>query len=303
MAFGHTGPMTFDRDTRRALLALTAAGLTWGLTVPLSKVALGWLDPAWLTVARFGLAAPVLAWLARRHLRASVTPAIVAWGAVGFGLVIVLQNVAIERTSVTHAAVILGSIPILVALTAAAAGRGQSGPQAWVGFAVALGGIGLVAGSGGDSSAAGDLLMLGAAALSALTIVAQARLLRGRDAVAVTAVQMTAAAAIVLPIALLFGTPPAVAPTGAQAGAALALVTAGSLLPFALYAYGQARVSAEVAGAFVNLEPLVGAALGALVFGDPFGRAHLAGTAAIAVGIVLSACQRSDITGGIRGEA
>jgi drug/metabolite transporter (DMT)-like permease len=44
---------------RSALLALTAAGLMFGLTVPLSKVALGWLDPAWLAAARFGLAAPV----------------------------------------------------------------------------------------------------------------------------------------------------------------------------------------------------------------------------------------------------
>ena len=55
--------MPFDRDNRRALLALTAAGLTWGLTVPLSKLALGWLDAAWLTVARFGIAAPLLALL------------------------------------------------------------------------------------------------------------------------------------------------------------------------------------------------------------------------------------------------
>src|SRR3954447_5295911 len=55
--------------TRRALLALTAGGVLFGLTVPLSKIALGWLDPAWLAVARFGLAAPALAWVARRRLR------------------------------------------------------------------------------------------------------------------------------------------------------------------------------------------------------------------------------------------
>jgi drug/metabolite transporter (DMT)-like permease len=280
--------MTFDRDTKRALLALTAAGLTWGLTVPLSKLALGWLDPAWLTVVRFGVAAPVLALIARRHLRAAASPAVAAWGAVGFGLVVVLQNIAIERTSVTHAAVILGAVPVLVALTAVAAGRGAAGPQAWAGFAVALGGIALVAGSGGGSSAVGDLLMLASAALSALTIVAQSRLLQDRDPVAVTAVQMTAAAAVVLPLALIAGAPPVAAPTGHQAGALLALVTVGSLLPFALYAYGQARVSPEAAGAFVNLEPLVGAALGALVFGDPFGSSHVAGTVAIVAGIALS---------------
>src|SRR3954453_22822219 len=109
--------MTLDRDTRRALLALTAAGLAWGLTVPLSKVVLGWLDPFWTTVGRFGIAAPLLALVARRHLREALVGPVLGWGAIGFGGVIVLQNVAIERTSVTHAAVILGAVPILVALT------------------------------------------------------------------------------------------------------------------------------------------------------------------------------------------
>ena len=58
---------------RSALLALTAAGLMFGVTVPLSKLALGWLDPTWLAVVRFGLAAPVLALVARKTLREAVT--------------------------------------------------------------------------------------------------------------------------------------------------------------------------------------------------------------------------------------
>src|SRR5262245_42618191 len=129
--------MKFDRNTRRALLALTAAGLAWGLTVPLTKVVLGWVDPLWTTVARFGIAAPMLAVLGRRNLRAALTAPVAAWGAVGFGAVVVLQNVAIQRTSVTHAAVIVGAVPVFVALTAAAAGRGVAGKQAWTGFVVA----------------------------------------------------------------------------------------------------------------------------------------------------------------------
>jgi O-acetylserine/cysteine efflux transporter len=273
----------------RAILALTAAGLAWGLTVPMSKVVLAWLDPAWTTVMRFGLAAPVLAYVARGRVRASATPAIAAWGAVGFGLVIVLQNVGIQRTSVTHAAVILGSVPVLVALSAAAAGRGSAGPHAWAGFALMLAGMGMLAGSGGSSSVSGDLLMLASAALTALTIEAQSRLLPGRDPIAVTAVQMGAATAVALVLALIAGQSPAGAPTAVQAVNAFGLVTIGSLLPFALYAYGQKHVTAEVAGAFVNIEPLVGAALGALVFHDPFSGLHAAGGAVVVVGMALSA--------------
>src|SRR5687768_15226221 len=238
---------------RRALIALTAAGLLWGLTIPLSKVALAYLDPAWLTVARFGAAAPLLAWAARRHLRAACTAPVAAWGALGFGMVIVLQNLGIERTSVSHAALVCGAVPALVAVAALATGRGNTGPLAWVGFATALAGVGLVAGTGGDASTGGDLLVLGSAALSAMFIVAQARNLQGRDALAVTAVQMAAAALAALPLALLAGTPPSALPGDEPLLAIAALCTAGAL-PYALYAYGQARVRAETAGAFINLE-------------------------------------------------
>ena len=71
-----------------ALLALVAAGLLWGLTVPLSKLALDWLPGGWLTFVRFAIAAPLLALVRRRDLRAAFTPRILFAGAVGYGLVV-----------------------------------------------------------------------------------------------------------------------------------------------------------------------------------------------------------------------
>ena len=200
---------------RSALLALTAAGLMFGLTVPLSKVALGWLDPAWLAAVRFGLAAPILALVARRTLRAAMTPRIAAWGAAGYGAMVVLQNFGVERTSVTHAAIIFGAVPVFVAAGSALAGRAVAGPAAWSGFGVALGGVALVAGSGGAASPAGDLLVLASAVLGSALIVVQGELLEGRDPVAVTAVQMGAAGLF----ALVFALPtslPVVAPTASE---------------------------------------------------------------------------------------
>src|SRR5436309_2242098 len=285
-AMGDTVAVTIHR--RNALVALTAAGVIWGLTVPLSKLALGWLDPAWLTAARFGLATPVLALVGRRGLRTALDARVAGWGALGFGAVLLLQNLGMERTSVSHAALIVGAVPALVAVVTAAAGRATAGPAAWAGFATALAGVVVVAGAGGDASLAGDGLVLASAVLCALFIVAQSRLLADRDAIAVTAVQMAAAAAATLPLALATGSPVHGAPDAASVAAVGALVSAGSVLPFAFYAYGQARVPAEVAGAFVNLEPLVGAALGALAFRDPFGGLQALGAAAILAGILLS---------------
>ena len=275
-------------DRRNALYALTAAGIIWGASVPLSKLALDWLDPLWLAFARFGLAAPILALVALPRLRAALSWRVAGWGALFYGLVVALQNLGIDRTSVSHSALIIGAVPALVALAALAAGRGSAGPRVWLGFAVALGGVGFVAAPGGDSSLAGDALVFGSSVLSALFIVAQASILRDRDPVAVTAIQMAAGALLTAPFALGLEAMPAapVEVAGPVAFAALALV--GSLLPFALYAYGQARVEPELAGAFVNLEPLVGAALGAAAFHDPFGPAQLLGAMLIVVGIALS---------------
>ena len=70
--------------------------------------------------------------------------------------------------------------------------------------------------------------------------------------------------------------------------ALVALAIAGTVGPFALFAYGQSRVAPELAGTFLNLEPLVGTAAGALAFGDPFGPAQLLGGAVILAGIALS---------------
>ena len=283
--------MTFDRRT--AIPALAAAGVLWGLTVPLSKLGLEWLGAGWLAFARFAIAAPVLAFVARRHLRAALTPRIAAAGAIGYGLVILLQNAGIERTSVSHAALIVGAVPVLVALIAAGLGHGRSSALTWGGALVALAGVGLVAGGGGaGTSLAGDLLVLLSVTGSAAFIVLQPGLLSGRDPAAVTAVQLGAGALASLPVALVLeGAPPAPAAAGA-AIPVLVLALAGTLLAFWLFAWAQARVPAELAGAFVNLEPLVGALTGVVAFHDAFGPVQALGGLAILAGIALGAMPR-----------
>src|SRR5215470_2295542 len=290
MPTGDHGRMNTNR--RHAVAALIAAGLLWGTTVPLSKLALEWLPPGWLTVVRFGLAAAVLLAAARRRgrLRRAFTPAVLAAGALGYGGSVLLQNAGISRTSVTHAALLIGAVPELVAIIAAVWHRTVARPVAWFGFALSLGGVGLVtAGSrGGGATLAGDGLVLASLVLSATVTVAQGRLLTGRDPVAVTAVQFLGAALGALPVAALTEGTPA-APGGAgPVLAVVALIAGGTLLPFTLFAFGQSGVSAEVAGAFLNLEPLVGAITGAVAFGDPVGFAQVAGGMAIVAGIGLS---------------
>jgi drug/metabolite transporter (DMT)-like permease len=286
----------------RALIALTAAGVAWGTTVPLSKIALEWVAPGWLAFIRFGLAALVLMAVLlrramrdperRRVLRSAFRLPVLASGALGYGGSVVLQNAGIARTSVTHAALLAGAAPVLVAIIAFAWHRTVARPVAWAGFAVSLAGVGVITGGhSGGASLAGDTMILVSVVLMASATVVQSRLLEGLDPVALTAAQFVGAAAVTLPIAAATsGVPALPAGTGASTGmivSVLGLAAGGTLLPFTLYAYGQRYVPSEVAGAFLNLEPFVGAVAGILLFGDPAGPRQVIGGTAILAGIVM----------------
>lgn len=282
-------------QARHAILALAAAGALWGLTVPLSKLSLGWLGPGWLTVARFAAATPLLALAGRRGLRQAFAPRVVTSGAIGFGAVIMLQNAGIQRTSTTHAAVLIGAVPVLVALITAGLGQAKPHARGWAGHSLALGGVALVAGAaGGAATTRGDLLVLASAALSAALIVIQPQLLAGRDAAAVTAVQFAAGALVALPIAIVSEGIPAAPVTTTPVIALVALATVGTPVPFWLFARGQARVPAQLAGAFTNLEPIVGVALGWAAFGNPAALAQITGVLAVLAGIALSTLPTAD---------
>jgi O-acetylserine/cysteine efflux transporter len=133
-----------ERTRSRAIAALITAGLLWGTTVPLSKVALEWLPPAWLTFARFGVASVILLAVSRRGLGAALRPAVLASGAIGYGGSVLLQNAGITRTSVSHAALLIGAVPVLVAIMSAVWRRSRTRPLAWAGFGLSLAGVGLI---------------------------------------------------------------------------------------------------------------------------------------------------------------
>jgi O-acetylserine/cysteine efflux transporter len=298
-------PVARSRQAR-AVAALAAAGVAWGTSVPLSKAALTWLPPAWLTAVRFALAAAVLvAVVDRGKLRAALRWPVLAWGAVGLGVAVLVQNAGLDRTSVTHASLLIGTGPVLVAVIAAAWHHDVARPVAWAGFMVSLAGVAVVAsGGGGGATGAGDILVLASVLITSAMTVAQGRLLEGQDPAAVTAVMFVGAAVAALPVALVTGGLPSAPPAGGAGVLAVlavaGLTVIGTLTPFTLFAYGQHQVSTEVAGAFLNLEPLVGALVGVAAFGDPAGPRLALGGAAIVGGIVLGSLRALRERGGPR---
>jgi O-acetylserine/cysteine efflux transporter len=277
-------------DRRRAFVALTVAGVLWGTTVPLSKVALDFLDPAWLALVRFLLAGICLiAVVSGTQMRAALRPSILIWGAFGYGGSILVQNVGVAHTSVTHAALLVGMTPILVAAGAAAWSRSALGTYVWAGAAVSVVGVGLVAsGHGSGSTLLGDALVLVSLVFACSFTVAQGYLLPGRDPVAVTAAQFVAASLVLLPIALVSEGVPSVVVDLHGISSTVGLALLGTLAPFVLFAYAQGIVPSPIAGAFINIEPLVGVAIAAILMGEALGFAQALGAAAIVAGLVLT---------------
>src|ERR1700730_10660774 len=267
-------PVIAATSQARTVAALAAAGVAWGTSVPLSKAALSWLPPGWLVVARFGFAAAVLlAAVDRGALRAALRWQVLAWGAAGLGGSVLIQNVGLARTSVTHAALLIGAGPVLVAVIAAAWHHTVARPVAWAGFAISLGGVTVVAaGRGGGASGVGDAMVLASVLIVATMTVAQGGLLEGQDPAAITAVQFLGAALAALPVAAgTEGAPPVPPAGGAGLLAVLAVVgltAVGTLAPFTLFAYREHKVPTDVGGAFLNLEPLDGDLVRVVAFGD-----------------------------------
>jgi O-acetylserine/cysteine efflux transporter len=274
---------------RTAVLALIAAGVIWGAGVALCKVSISWIGPYWLITGRFVIAAAVLGLIGRKHLRTALNWKVALNGALGYGLAMIFQNLGIAQTSVSHASILVGAIPAVVALVALGMGHARPAKSTWLGYGVALLGIVLVAGGGGGgATVGGDALVLISVLLSGVFMGAQPVLLAESDPAAVTAVQFLVGGLLALPLALLnSGLPHAPAGSGPVV-AFLVLALVGTVLPFWLFAYGQTHMSADIAGAFLNIEPLVGAVLGWSFFSDPVGAVQIVGATAVIAGILVS---------------
>lgn len=158
----------------------------------------------------------------------------------------------------------------------------------WIGVVAATGGATLIAGKpGGAGTAIGIALSLVSLLIFLAWLLALKRVPVTRSAMAVPAVTLVVATLTVLPIALLLhGAPPLALSPVAWSG----IIGQGILSTFfatAAWQYGAARVDSASAGVFINIEPLIGAALGIGLFGDPVGWPVLLGGMLIVVGSIV----------------
>ena len=271
-------------------LLLLVAGASWGVGFPLAELALPELGAAPLMLLRFLVALAVcgpVALRSRASRAAFRDPWTWAAGAI-YGPAFVLQFEGLARTSVTLAALMVGVLPALVAFVAPLVGERVS-RLGWTGVAGATAGAALIAARPGAAGTSVGIAMLAGSMLAYVgwllvlrRVKRTANPLAGPCAMICTSTLFLAL--VVLPVHGL--------PTLHLSAKAWTGVLGTGLLCTALatvaWQLGAARVPSTAAGVFVNIEPVVGSALGVACFHDALTPALVAGGVLIVAGSVVT---------------
>jgi drug/metabolite transporter (DMT)-like permease len=228
-------------------------------------------------------------------------PAVLALGSLEPGVAYLAFNVGVERTSSSHASLMLGLETVFVVLLGVVVLRDRPTPRALAGTAVAVAGVMLLAlepsSPSSRASLTGDLLVLLTTLAAAGYVVLATRLAVTVHPVALTAAQFVVGLVVVAPVsagALISGAEHW--PTDPGAGPVLAAVATGvlgSAAAFLLYTWALTRVPPSAAGASLTLTPLVGLVLSAAVLGEVVSTRAAAAAALIVIGLVVAVVRTS----------
>lgn len=259
-------------------LALALAGCFWGTGFFFGKIALEEMSVMENVTLRFLCASllllPVLVrqWKTPtgRHMTWIMIAAIT-----GVPMQFLLQFQGLARTTVSHASLLVGTLPVLLALSAALVlGERLHGMEWGMLLVSALGAV-FIAMSTSKSAAAGptltgDLMVLGSLCLALVMILCTKHFIPLYGSLFLTALMLTIGAVILVAWA---GATHALhwhyAPRGWIAVIAQAvLATAGA---YGLWNWALEHTSASRAGVFLNLEPVMGTFLGVSFLQDRLG--------------------------------
>lgn len=271
---------------RLAIVALIFAGVAWSLGFPLGKVALRETSAANVIFLRFAVAAIAAAPFALASPAARAlfrSPAVVVAGVL-YGLAFLVQFEGLARVNVSLASLLVGAMPALIAVAARVMGEKVT-PIAWMGIAAATLGAALIAGKpGGGGTPLGIFLSLASLLIFLAWLVVLKRAPAVKAPMAVPAVSIVVAALSLAPVSFVMHGAPDLSLSAAAWGGIIGQGVFCTLLATAAWQYGLARVGSTTAGVFVNMEPLAGAVIGVLLFGDVLTLPLIAGGVMIIAG-------------------
>jgi drug/metabolite transporter (DMT)-like permease len=276
----------------RATAALAMAGCLWGTGFLFGKIAFQQMSVAENATFRFLFGClPLIPFALKKAAIFRARNARDLWRfavviVVGFPVQFLVQFKGLELTTVSHASLIVGTLPVMIALTSVAFLRERLSRFEWGVLVLSPIGVTLIALSAKESiggpkpTLTGDLLIMLSMLAAAISILLSKRLLEKYHPLEIT-VWM-----IVIGTALLVTWSEAFEPlrfhfsreVWAASAAQGFLATTGAYLA---WNWGLARVTASKAGVFLNLEPLVGSCLGVIILHETLGAMALLGGAMI----------------------
>jgi drug/metabolite transporter (DMT)-like permease len=274
----------------RAYLALAAAGSLWGTGFLFGKIALTELTVPHMIMYRLTLAAvgflPIVL-MRGLHVRARDWPIVFIAGVVGVPVLFLIQFEGLARTTVSHAAQIVGTVPILLGIAAALFAHERLDARRWLLLVTSsIGALLIVFGTPSDRNGQGptvigDLLVVASLFAGVAWILLCKRLIVTYAPSVITAmVMITGTILLDAWVLTTSGAPPIHLSTRAWVALAAQGLCATTIATL-LWNWGVAHVPASEAGVFVNLEPALGAVLGVLILGETLGWTGLAGGALI----------------------
>ena len=237
------------------------------------------------------------------------------WGWLLFGTFLgipvqfLLQFRGLSLTTVSHASLMVGSMPVLLAVGATVFLGERLDGLGWAALAVSTAGAALIALGGhhgnlaNGPSLAGDLLVVVSMVIALFWILINQHLIARHSPVMVSAYGILAGFFMLLVcVPLLYGWPPV---QGISVKAWLALAGSGLLCTASttlLWNWGMTRVPASQAGVLLNIEPLIGSVLGVAVLGEHLGSSAFVGGAMIVVAAVALTTRSSRAATEVRGD-
>lgn len=286
---------------RSASLLLLLANVVYATSYVVTRVALDAFPPATLALARLLVAAAVLVPLARRERLPEGEELRMFWmGAIGFAVAFALTNWGIRYSSATNAALLIIVEPLTLLVLGPVLLAERLTRREVLGAALAVIGAVLVVADGIPGVTLsilprwrGDVLLALSGVAYALYSLLGRPVLTAANATAITARSIVWGAAAMAPLAAaewIAGERPSASLPGLAAMLYLAVVI--TAWGYGVWNWALARVEASRVAAFLTVQPVVGALLGAALLGDPVSVYTGVGGALIVAGLWMSAAAR-----------
>ena len=285
-----------------ALILLMVA--FWSGNYIAGKIALRELSPLFLAGLRIGLAGvtmlPLYAWERVRKRDRSLTVTarynivqLLLLGLLGVTLNQFFFIIGLSRTSVAHAAILIGLTPIQVLIIAGLRGQERITARKAVGMAIALAGVAVLKAfepaAGAGATWLGDFFIVLTGLCFALFTVFGKEVTHQYSTITMNTYAYVGGGVALLPLTLWEATHQPLAHVSAGAWlAAIYMALFPSVIAYLIYYHALAHMTASRVSAFSYLQPVFASIMGVAILGESLGAPVIGGGLVILAGVYLA---------------